>query len=219
MLIQKSKANASAAAISVTLSGVAAGNFVPIILATNGVQTLNSIVDSSGDVVNAASAYTTQTSRAGLGIYFVQNAQVGTHTITATFAGTIFANLFASEYNGIATSGSLDSASPVSFGSGTALASSSIVTTQNADLIILALATQTNSASFSSYTNGFAQEDSSTTAPSAAWADLSQVIAGTIGGAATASASAGWAVTIAAFKLAPSQAESHFASPSVNCPF
>lgn len=203
-LVQKTKGRATATSTPVTITGVTAGDLLPIVVIANGTATLTSITDSSGDTVNTAVALAFGTG-AGCGIYYVQNAQAGSHTITPNWSTSIGAEVMISEYSNAATASAFDVGSAVATGASTTIATASITPAQNGELIILGVGTQGTSTTYSAFTNGFTEEDfTSGTSPVAAWADLIQTTAASISGGLTQSTTGGWAAAIAAFKPAGS---------------
>ena len=196
-----------ATTVAATLSGVVGGNGVIIVLACNsGAPVLNSIVDSSGNTVLTAVAIAGQSSHASLGVYYVQNAASGAHTVTATWSTSNFAVMFMAEYSGLATSGMLDVASALAFAASTSITSPSIIPAANGELLIFAIAQQQATNTFSSFTNSFVQEDETTgsISASATWAAQVQAVATSINGGATSTTTDGSAAAIVAFVPASS---------------
>ncbi len=200
--------------VSVTLSGVTAGNFlVVVVLSDYTIVSLSSLVDSNG-TPQAALAYapavapTTPTA----GIYFVPAAAAGAHTFTATFSASVNCGIFAAEFSGGVTG--LDIVSPLATvtTSGTAISSASITPTQNGDLLFGVMGAHAapssitwNSGSLTNISGGGFQ-------PYATFGWLPQGTAAAIAASGTLSANGYWCAAIAAFKVgsAPSARPGQF---------
>lgn len=204
-LVQKTNgSNSTATSITATLNGVAANNFLAIVVTGNsGALTPSSVTDSNG-TVSVAVAFATTSVHAGLGIYYVPATSAGTHIITLNWASTNGSAVFVAEYSGVATSAPFDVGSAVAFGTAAAVATANITPAGNGELIVFGIGQQNSGDLFSAFTNGFVEEDSISTAPSGTWADLVQTTAAAISGGATTSVAggAGWAAAVAAFKPA-----------------
>lgn len=200
LLVQKASNTASATSVAATLNGVTAGNTLIIFIASNsGALVPTSITDSNG-TISTAVAFSTASSRAGIGIFYVQNATAGTHIITSNWASTNSSSVYVAEYSGISTTGALDTASPIAFAASATIATASITPSQNGELIFFGVGQQGLGETYSSFINGLTQEDShSASAPSGAWADLIQSAAASINGGATSTSTAGSGAAVAAF--------------------
>lgn len=205
-LVQSAHSSAnSATTVAVTASGVVATDTLIIEVGGNSGATVpTSIVDSSGNTVTAAVTYATTGSHSGVGIYFVQNASAGAHTITCTWGAANSGTIFVAEYSGLATSSVFDTASAISFAANTSIATASITPAGNGELLIFAVAQQGNAVyTYSGYTNGFVQKDALSgtgLSPQSEWAQLIQATAASINAGVTSSSTAGSAAAIAAFK-------------------
>lgn len=193
--------NNSSNSTTISLTGVASGDTL-IFLATNaGQPTFSSVSDSLGNTVSTAVAYTCQSGGPCLGVYYVQNASAGSHTITFTTTGTSSGGgYYLTEYSGLATSGVFDKASAVATGSGTSISTASITPASNGELLYGPIIQAFGGATFTSYTNGFTQQQTENSGPSSAWASVVQATAASVNFGATASAANVWESAIVAFK-------------------
>lgn len=200
LLVQKANNTATATSVAVTLNGVASGNTLIIgIVGNSGALTPTSITDSNG-TVSTAVAFATTSSRAGIGIFYVQNAAAGTHLITSNWASSNASSVYVAEYSGISTTTPFDVGSAIAFAASATIATASIVPAQNGELIYFLVGQQGLGETYSAFLNALTQEDShSASAPSGAWADLIQTNAASINGGATSSSTAGSGAAVAAF--------------------
>jgi hypothetical protein len=202
-LVQKtSNYVASTTQIQLTLNGVAAGDTLIISFGTGNAATLSSAVDSSGNTVSAAVALTTAAGGPAQGIYYVQNASSGTHTVTITVSASTNLIGFISEWSGLATSGVFDKAAAVAGASSVSISTASITPAVSGELVIFGVTQQTSGNTFSSFTGGFTQQASyDINGPSGTWASV--VTGSAVSGGATSSTSDTSAAVIAAFVVPP----------------
>lgn len=187
--------------IAVTVTGAAAGDLIPIIIAgSSATPTFVSLIDSTGDTVSAAVTYGTTSGFPGLGIYYVLVATAGSHTLTFTVSATEGLGIFAARYTGVAAT-PLDSASALHTQGGTSITTASITPAANGALVIMGVSGPATTTGYT-FGNGFGQEAFSATSPVSGWADIIQTTAAAISGAATATAAANSQAAIAAFKAA-----------------
>lgn len=147
-----------------SLTGVVAGNFLTasvayIIGSGNGAAT-PTVVDSSGQTWNLDNAPTAQGSSGsgwvGVAQFSLPNANAGTHNLTLSVAGILsIAGAFA-EWSGMPTSAALDQ---TGVGGGSIFATQNMsvtaggVTTQASELVITAMAIETNSGASAAITD------------------------------------------------------------------
>lgn len=197
-LIQNSNGHSTTTSCVVTLNSVVATHTLVFVIATNTASvTINSILDSSGNTVSPAVAYSQR-----IGIYYVASASSGTHTITVSFASAVTCELFLSEYSNVATASPLDVGGTITTATSSAVTTNAITTTVNGDLVIFGFGASGGGTSLSSYTSSFVQNDSYIVSggPSSAWASVVQGTAGAISTSATGSQSSTWATALASFK-------------------
>lgn len=206
-LVQKGNAHpGSSATCAISLTGVAANDTLIFYAYMASAASFTSIADSSGNTVSAAESWVHNPTSptVSYGMYYVQAASAGTHTITITFgsAGTVVC--FMSEWSGLATTGVLDVAGTINFVATSAtVTSNSITPTANGDLIIFAIGQSGASNTYSAWNNSFVQQDSyNASGPGGAWASEVQATAAAINGQVTSSGANNYAAGIAAFKAA-----------------
>ena len=177
----------------------AAGN---LLIAVFGESGNNNIATPSGWSV--AVAY--QNNSPG-GAIFYKIAAGSESTVTVTTSGgsstSYGMGLQLYEYSGMVGTSPLDAVATPSAGTGTALTSGSLTTTQACDLLMSGAAINT-SASFtwgSSFTEEFDFHNSGTNQRSFGGADRAVTSIGSYSSSATASASAAWSTLLAAFKM------------------
>jgi hypothetical protein len=156
--------NATNASATPQLTGVAAGDFLTLqlfyILTSSGSAT-PTISDSSGQTWNADQVPTPQGGTGdwvGVANFSLPNAAAGTHTITTTLAGSLVVAYGMAEWSGMPTVAALDSVALGLTGSTTAgvqtmTVSAGAATTQASELIIVAMAIETNSGASAAITS------------------------------------------------------------------
>jgi len=197
---------------TLTLTGVASGDFIPILITFAGSgQTFTSVTDSNGTVSNCVPLVNPGAGWNGA-IYYVANTATGTHTITVnpTVGGGQGYSIAIAEYSGVATTSPCDVGGTTTTGTTTSMASSSVTPTANGDLL-LSMGTQNGSGdAISGWTNGFASVDTHNTNVTSAWASFVQTTAAAISTTATNNFSgAPWGLTIASFKPASGASCTH----------
>lgn len=200
--VQKTSNSGTGTALSVTLLGVTAGNFLWVGLVTGGTAAPTSVTDSSGQT--PALAVNSSYALFGNGAqYYIENAAAGTHTFTANFAASTSCDIFAAEYSGIATVGALDGTpSQKSSSSGTAITSGNTTPSQVNDLVMVLIGQSGASHTYTGFLGGVTQEALINSGPSATWADLVDTGTAAISSGATSNASSNWSCSIALFKAA-----------------
>jgi hypothetical protein len=150
---------------TVTITGVTAGNLLTVqfIGAAAPVAT-QSLADSNGTVTPAANPNNVDGVYAG--IYYVPNANSGSHTFTLTTNVNASGELIACEWTGVVASSPADAANS---SSGTSTGATASLTTTNAnDLVIAVVANSSGSATTgitdppTNYTSIYVQQDGST---------------------------------------------------------
>lgn len=144
----------SGTTVSITFdSNVTAGNLIPVALYTDGDLTLDSVADNLGNTYTAVLTKVGGTSGAPFAwSLYAKNINGGACTITATFSGSGFHEIFAHEVSGADTSAPLDkSASNEQNSPGTgpnAVTSTAVTTTADGEYIFgFATGTQNNTVS------------------------------------------------------------------------
>ena len=204
---------ASSASTSISLSGVASGDYLILQIVTGADPALSSVTDSTGDTVASAVPFVSITGAVmSLGVYYVHVVTPGPHTIAVALGAAQNTTLFLSEYSGIASTGAVDAVSAVnSVASGvtSSITTAAISPTANGDLIIFAIGQTVSGDTFSAYGSGFTQQQiQNASGPSGAWASVVQATAAPISGSATSSTTNAWGAAVVAFKAAsaaPSQ--------------
>jgi len=185
-------------------TGATTGNLLVVVCAT-GVNTTLSITSPSG--------FSTAISQSGTpsqGIFY-KIAVGGETSITCSFGASATVGVHIYEYSGIDSSSPLDTTGSAT-GSGTAVSSGSITTTNDNNLLFSAIASGFNGAgtsTFSSWTNSFVERNDFSNgggSPSArsAYAGADRIVSttGTYSTGATTSGSGSWRGQIIAFKEA-----------------
>lgn len=182
-------------------NSVAEGDTLIVVAGSGAVATISSESDSLGNTVSAAVAFSSG-SDLGMGIYYVQSASSGTHTITLTFGSSGNYTAFVSEYSGLATSGVFDKASPISYQTSVSITTAPITPSNSGELVIFGITQVLSGNTYSSYTNGFTQQDTyNANGPSGAWASV--VTGSSVSGGVTAAAPNTSGAVIAAFVASP----------------
>ncbi|MGH8231203.1 MAG: fibronectin type III domain-containing protein, partial [Steroidobacteraceae bacterium] len=165
---------------------------------------INSITDSKGNNYQIAVGPTTSPGNATQVLYYAQSiaaAAAGTNTVTITFNTSVaYPDVRVVEYSGIATSGALDVAVGASAGTGTALSSGSITTTNANDLLVGA---DDIGAGFNAVGSGYTKR--LLTVPDANLVEDRVVSAtGSYSASSTQAPSSWWVMQLAAFRAASS---------------
>lgn len=207
-VVQVAHARAASTSVAATLNGVVSGH--PILIIVNGESSsafsISSVTDSNGTIYTAhtLSTVTDGSDIFGIGVYLVQSAASGTHTITATFSISVNATIEIAE---LSTSGtpSLDVDGALTHGLSATPTTGSITPINNGDLIIAAVNLAISASTISAWTNSFTQGDVYTAAiPTASWAYLDQTTAAAISTGCTSGASAHWGAQIVSLTLSGS---------------
>lgn len=128
---------ASAANVSQAFgSNNTAGNIIVAAVTWFGPGTIT-CSDSRGNSYTTVRVALDSSENQSLGVCYALNVAAGANTVTGTFSGgaSTFRAISVSEFSGIATTGALDVHAGVGGGSGTAVSSSAVSTTQNNDLV------------------------------------------------------------------------------------
>lgn len=184
-------ASATSCAIS-PVSSVTANDTLIIQVDANNNTTLSSITDNLNSVV-ACAAYS-GTNNPGIGIYYIQAASGGSHTVTVTMSATSNLTLFISEWSG---TGACDTVSAIAAHANTSITTASISPAAS-DLVIFGVSQAGTGLTYSAFTNSFVQQDSyNTNGPTATWASV--VTGSSISGGVTSSSANSSASVVAAF--------------------
>lgn len=201
-LVQKVNNHAaSATSVTCTLSGVAANDTLIAVFGGGTSEALGSIADTpSGNAVSSGVPYGVGSSSVGLGIYYVQAAASGSHTITVSFATAQNITCFLAEYSGLAVSGVFDKASAISFNTTTSVTTPSITPAGSGELVIFGVIQSQASNSFSAFGSYTQQDSYNALGPSGTWASF--VTGSSTSGAATSTTADIWQAAVAVFKPA-----------------
>jgi hypothetical protein len=195
-LVQKATGNSSTSSVSATFTSTpASGHF------------LIAIVGAGNATFNQPSGWSTAINEGSQSVsqaifYKVAGASEPT-TVTISGTGNVYHGLQIFEYQNIATVSPVDGTNSNS-GTGTAITTHSVTTTQNSDLIIVGVAISANT-SFGSWTNSFVEQNDFPVGSGSIFrtfggADFVTNSAGTFSTGATAGSSAAWRAQIVAFK-------------------
>jgi hypothetical protein len=161
--------HSSSTAVTISLSGVASGDFL-VVFVTAASSTSPTSVTEGSETVNAAIAYDyNSTAGVALGIYYVQNTGGGSITFTVNWATVTATGLMASEYSGVATTSALDQASTPKFSaSGSDTITANSLTPSASGELLLALG---GGGTFSSWTVVTNEASNSGASPQAYYGD------------------------------------------------
>lgn len=197
-LVQKAN-NHCTSAITCTfvLSSVQNPDGVIIVFGGGTTEALGSITDSV-NTINACTPYSSSGGAPGFGIYYVQNATAGPHTVTVNFSTAQNITGFIMEYSGVASTGLCDKTSVINENGSTSITTAPITPTNAGELVIFGVIQSQASNTYSNFLNGITQQDSyNANGPSGTWG--SAITGSAISGAATGSTTDVWSAAVAAF--------------------
>jgi len=197
-LVKAQSANGSATTITITLSGVIAGDFVWVGVYLGSNQVSPTVSDSNGNTVLGAGSWGGNSAGISNGEFYVQSASAGTNTFTIVAASATYIRAFAAEYAGSYT---YDTAASPNPGNSASPTTNSVTPGASGELAIALISTSFAGLTFSAWTNSFVQEDTyNTSGTSGVWADLSSAGSGAITASATMSAAKAYVASLALFR-------------------
>ncbi len=193
---------ATVTSLSVTLSGVTAGNSIFFAVGAGAASDTFTVSDTAGTLTTASFQNTNEPT---IGQYVEFSAAAGTHTFSVTISTARYVAIFAAELQA-AQAASLDGSNfSTTFGTTATVVTPTQTPTVSGDLAIGFMALQTGQTSpwANGLTNGYTLQDSagSTTVFNAAWGYLAGVSAATSTGT-TIPAADNWTSSLILFKAA-----------------
>jgi hypothetical protein len=163
------------------------------------------ITSRNTPIISVTDTFNNSWVQAGAGnfasIWYAPNVSVGLNTVVVHFAAPSNFQGTLTEYSGVAVSSPLDQVSVSNQPSGTSGTTNVITTTQNGELIIVAIANETSNNPTYTGTGGFAVRDPA--AHNSNTADFVQSTSGAISATINGGASYVWDLQIASFKAQP----------------